>query len=93
MLDRLLVEGREFPHMRPIATTTCLTLLTATLLAGCASWGPVSPEQRARAQYDVPRDHPHPPGVIVSGPPNDTSMDRLRCWNNGQETVCDRSTP
>jgi hypothetical protein len=68
-------------------------LLGLGLLAGCSSWGPVSPQQRANAQYDVPRDHPHPPGVIVSGPPGDISFDRLRCWNNGQEIVCDRSKP
>jgi hypothetical protein len=64
----------------------CAALLS---LSACASWGPVSPQQRAEAATDVPEDHPHPPGRIVSSPADPQGP--LRCWDNGEDTVCKRS--
>ena len=57
-------------------------------LSGCAL-GPVSPRQRAQAATDVPEDHPHPPATLVSTPADPQGA--LRCWNNGEDTVCHRS--
>ncbi len=57
-------------------------------LAGCAL-GPVSARQRAEAPNDVAEDHPHPPATMINAP-LDGSMDKLHCWNNGQDTVCKR---
>jgi hypothetical protein len=64
--------------------------LTAFSVAGCANMGPVSARQRAEAAADVPEDHPHPPARWVPIP-GDGSFDKLKCWNNGQDTVCNRS--
>ena len=65
-------------------------MFSALALAGCASWGPVSARQREQAQYDTPRDHPHPPGLIVGNTASDNSFSPLRCWNNAPEIVCSR---
>jgi hypothetical protein len=68
--------------MRPIVV---LMLMFAT--AGCT--GPVSPERRAVALSDIPLT-PHPPARIASAPLADSSFSRLRCWNDGPETICSR---
>jgi hypothetical protein len=67
-----------------------LILVCAAALSLCScSLGPVSPQQRAEAATDVPEDHPHPPGTIVSSPADPGGP--LRCWNNGEDTVCQRN--
>jgi hypothetical protein len=65
-------------------------LLPALMLAGCAL-GPVSPGQRAAAAQDVPENHPHPPALVLHIP-GDDGMEPLRCYNNGQDTVCSRGS-
>ena len=57
-------------------------------LGGCAL-GPVPARQRAEAQTDVPRDHPHPPPHLA-GVPLDGSTDKLYCYQDGPDTVCHR---
>jgi hypothetical protein len=63
-----------------------LMLVFAT--AGCT--GPVSPERRAAAMSDIPLDRPHPPGILASAPPADSSFSPLRCWTDGPDTHCTR---
>jgi hypothetical protein len=67
-----------------------IVTLIAVSVAGCANMGPVSARQRAEAATDVPEDHPHPPARVVPLP-GDGSYNRLKCWDNGQDTVCSRS--
>lgn len=76
--------------------TGVLALALAAALAGCAGPPPgqaaqQAAAQRAEAMADVPENHPHPPGVIVSSPADPQGP--LRCWNNGEDTVCKRDTP
>lgn len=66
-------------------------LLVLLALTGCAL-GPVSARQRAEATTDVPEDHPQPPGTLARTV-SDPSFAQLRCWNNGEDTVCSRSEP
>jgi hypothetical protein len=75
----------RLPFMRLIQAAAVM------LLAGC-SLPPPSAGQRRAAANDVPENHPHPPGVISSFPPGDLSSARLRCYPNGQDTVCYRDT-
>ena len=65
-----------------------IACLALSALAGC-TLGPVSSRQRAEAATDVPEDHPHPPGTIVSSPADPQGP--LLCWNNGEDIVCHRS--
>ncbi|HTZ70003.1 MAG TPA: hypothetical protein VMB71_05065 [Acetobacteraceae bacterium] len=66
-------------------------LLLVGVLAVAACSGPVSPRQRAGAATNVAGDHPHPPGLAVLTPA-DPSPNKLRCWNNGEDTVCNRDS-
>lgn len=66
------------------------TALIAGPAAGCASMGPVSARQRAEAATDVPEDHPHPPARVVPVP-GDGSFNQMKCWDNGEDTVCRRT--
>jgi hypothetical protein len=64
-----------------------LAMVACLAVAGCAT-STMSPQQRADAANDVPENHPHPPPRWVpipadQGPP-------LRCWDNGEDTVCKR---
>jgi hypothetical protein len=67
-------------------------LLAILALTGCAApnLGPVSARQRAEAATDVPEDHPHPPARWVPIP-GDPSFNKLKCWDNGEDTVCNRT--
>ncbi len=56
-------------------------------LGGC-TMGPVSPQRRAEAA-DFPQDHPHPPGRLAIAP-LDGSSDKLYCYNDGPNTICNR---
>lgn len=59
-------------------------------LGGCAL-GPVSARQRAEAA-DFPQDHPHPPARLA-GVPLDGSFNKLKCYNDGPNTICSRDNP
>lgn len=63
-------------------------LLSCLVLAACTAQAPMTPRQRADAMQDVPEDHPHPPGIIVSSPADPQGP--LRCWDNGEDKVCHR---
>jgi hypothetical protein len=61
-------------------------------LASCAPGprsGPEAVRERAEAAADVPENHPHPPARLVPIPGNNLSQ--LRCWDNGQDTVCNNT--
>ncbi len=70
-----------------------LFLLGAVALSGCAPPPPNAAERAAAikaASEDVPEPREHPKGIVAAYPPADVSAVPLRCWPNGQDTVCER---
>jgi hypothetical protein len=65
-----------------------LAAVVAATLGGCAL-GPVPAQQRAEATSDFPQDHPHPPPRLA-GVPLDGSFNKLYCYTDGPNTICNR---
>jgi hypothetical protein len=65
----------------------CAAVLVCGL--GACALGPVPARQRAEAGSDFPQDHPHPPPRLA-GVPLDGSFDKLYCYNDGPNTICNR---
>ena len=70
-----------------VILAAAMAVVTVSALGGCAM-GPVPARQRAEVA-DFPQDLPHP-APRLAGAPLDGSMDKLYCYNDGPNTICNR---